>query len=56
MTLKLAGSIADLAAGVVVVGTLADWLPPVAAGFAIVYTAIRIGEWARVAIWKHPPR
>ena len=56
MTMKLVSDIADITAGAVVVGTLAKWLPPIAAGFAIVWTVIRIGEWARIVIWKRPPR
>jgi hypothetical protein len=39
--IKIAG---DVLAGTLVVASLADWLPPVAAFFALVYTAIRIYE------------
>jgi len=56
LTLKFVSDIADGVAGALVIGTLAKWLPPIAAFFAIVWTVIRIGEWARVVIWKHPPR
>ncbi len=56
MTLKFVTDIIDAAAGAIVVGTLAKWLPPIAAAFTILWIIIRIGEWARVAIWKHPPR
>ncbi len=47
---------ADVAAGVLVIGTLADWLPPVAAGFAIVWTGIRIYEHVRWVRKGRPPR
>lgn len=30
-----------------VIGTLAEWLPPVAAALSIVWTCIRIHEWWR---------
>jgi hypothetical protein len=46
----------DIVTGVVVVGTVAEWLPPLAAFFAIVWTGIRIYEWARVVIFKKPKR
>jgi hypothetical protein len=46
----------DIAAASVAVGALAEILPPIAAALAILWTLIRIGEWARVAIFKKPPR
>ena len=45
----------DLAAGGVTIGALTDMLPEIAAFFAIVWTGIRIYEWARVRIWKKEP-
>lgn len=45
----------DLIAGSTVIATMAGWLPSVAAILAIVWTGIRIYEWARVRIWKKPP-
>lgn len=47
---------ADVVSATVVVGTLAEILPPIAAGFAIIWTLIRIYEWARVVFWGLPPR
>ncbi len=52
--MKLISDIADVAAGVVVVGTLVQWLPPIAAFFSIVWLVIRTGEWLR--IWSRPKR
>ncbi len=46
----------DVIAAGTAIGTVAEVLPPLAAGFAIIWTTIRIYEWARVAIWKKPPR
>lgn len=40
-------NLADLAAAGTAVGTLAGWLPNVAALFTIVWTGIRIYEWLR---------
>lgn len=37
-------------------GYLADALPPLAAAAGFIYMLTRIYEWARVAIWKKPPR
>ena len=56
MPVKIVSDIADVTAGVVVIGALAQWLPPVAAFFSIVWLVIRIGEWARVVVWGRPPR
>ncbi len=56
MTLKLVADAADITAGVLVIGTLTKWLPPIAAAFAILWTVIRIFEWARVALWGKPKR
>lgn len=38
----------DLASYAVVISTLAEWLPPVAAAVSIIWTAIRFYEW-----WKN---
>ncbi len=56
MVLKILSDTADVVAGVVVIGSLAQWLPPIAAFLSIIWLVIRIGEWARVRIWKRPPR
>ncbi len=56
MTIRAITDTADVVAGAVVVGALAKWLPPLAAFLSIVWLLIRIGEWARVRIWKRPPR
>ena len=56
MTVKTVADVVDVAAGLVVVGSLIDWLPPIAAFFSIIWLVIRIGEWARVAIWGRPKR
>lgn len=45
----------DVVAGLLAYGTLADLLPAVAAFLAIVWTGIRIYEWARVRLWGKPP-
>ncbi len=55
---KVAG---DVLAGTLVVASLADWLPPVAAIFALIYTLIRIYESYTVqriiarVLGKQPP-
>ena len=56
MTLRLISNAADVAAGAVVIGSLAQWLPPIAAFLSIVWLLIRIFEWARVRLWKRPRR
>ncbi len=56
MSIKAITDAADVVAGAVVVGALAKWLPPIAAFLSIVWLLIRIGEWARVAVWKRPKR
>jgi len=56
MSIKVMANVADVASGAVVIGALAKWLPPIAAFLSIVWLSIRIGEWARVAIWKRPRR
>ncbi len=56
MTPRVIADVADVTAGAIVVGSLAQWLPPIAAFFSIIWLAIRIGEWARVVIWKRPKR
>lgn len=37
--------VVDASAGLVALGTIFNALPQVAAGFAIIWYAIRIGEW-----------
>jgi hypothetical protein len=39
-----------------ITGYLADALPTWAAAAGLIYMLTRIYEWARVAIWKKPPR
>ncbi len=56
MTLKIIGNVTDLTALGVVVGSYTAALPDIAAGVAIIWGGIRIYEWARVAIWRRPPR
>ena len=56
MTIKALTDIADVTAGALVIGTLAKWLPPIAAAFTVLWIGIRVYEWARVVIWKRPPR
>ncbi len=56
MTLKVITDAGDVAAGAVVIGALVKWLPPIAAFLSIIWLLIRIGEWARVAVWNRPPR
>ncbi len=56
MPVKVVSDIADVAAGAVVIGSLFQWLPPLAAFLSIIWLVIRIGEWARVVVWKRPPR
>lgn len=46
----------DVLAGFTILGTFANWLPNIAALLAIIWTIIRIYEWARVAIWGKPRR
>ncbi len=56
MAIKVITDAADVVAGLVVVGALAKWLPPIAAFLSIVWLLIRIYEWARVAVWRLPKR
>ncbi len=56
MTPRVIADAADVIAGVVVVGALAQWLPPIAAFMSIIWLGIRMYEYARVVIWKRPPR
>ena len=42
----------DLAAGAGAIGSVLGWLPEIAALLAIIWTLIRIYEWARVRIFK----
>ena len=46
----------DALAAVSAFGAFTSMLPNIAALFAIVWTTIRIYEWARVVIWKRPKR
>lgn len=46
----------DFASATVAVASVAEFLPPLAALFAIIWTCIRLYEWARVALFKKPPR
>lgn len=36
----------DVLAGTITIGVLAQWLPSIAAAFTIIWTGIRIYEWA----------
>jgi hypothetical protein len=47
--------IMDVAAIAGAAGSLMSYLPTIAALLAIIWTLIRIYEWARVRIWKVPP-
>lgn len=42
----------DVAAGISAFGTVMGYLPEIAAVLAIIWTLIRIYEWARVRIFK----
>lgn len=44
----------DIVSGMVAFGTVLDLLPAVAALLAIIWTCIRIYEWARVRICGKP--
>ena len=44
--------VADAAATGTVIGTLATWLPPIAAGFAIVWYLLRMYEWFEFGRFK----
>ena len=44
--------VGDMAAGAGAFGAVLGWLPEAAAFLAIVWTSIRIYEWARVRIFK----
>ena len=48
MTVRTIAYVADAAAGLVVVGTLTAWLPPIAAGLTIVYISMRIAQ----LVWR----
>jgi len=37
----------DLASFAVVLGTLAEWLPPLAAAASLIWTGMRIWDWLR---------
>lgn len=47
--------VGDIAAGAGAVGSYLSFLPEVAALLAIIWTIIRIYEWARVRIFNKPP-
>jgi hypothetical protein len=47
--------VGDIAAGGTVLGSVFGYLPEVAAVLAIIWTGIRIYEWARVRIFKKQP-
>lgn len=51
-THSAAHNILDAAAGVTMLATLAQWLPPAAALFTIVWTGLRIYEWIKDKKWK----
>jgi hypothetical protein len=44
------GNIGDALAGVSVLATLTQILPPIAAAFAIIWTGIRMYEWFRFRV------
>lgn len=44
--------VGDAFAGLGALGAVVGWLPEIAAFLAIVWTLIRIYEWARVRIFK----
>jgi hypothetical protein len=44
----------DVASGGVVLATLAQWLPPLAALASLVYVLLRIIEWVNKKSWRHP--
>ena len=46
-TIEMVKSAVDVTSAAVVLGTLAAWLPPMAAALTIVWTAIRITETRR---------
>lgn len=46
------GNGGDTVSAIAILGAISDILPPIAAFLAIVWTAIRIYEWARVRIFK----
>jgi len=48
--------VGDIVAGVSALGAFTSILPSIAALFAIVWTTIRIYEWARVVIFKKARR
>lgn len=45
-----AGDLGDTLAGIAVIGTVSEILPPIAALFAIIWTGIRMYEWVRFRI------
>lgn len=53
MNIKDAG---DMSAVALAFGTVSNLLPSIAALLAIIWTLIRIYEWARVALFNKPKR
>ena len=47
--------VGDIAAGSTVLGSVFGYLPELAAVLAIIWTLIRIYEWARVRIFNKQP-
>ena len=45
-------SFVDVTSAGVAVGTIAGWLPHLAALFTIIWTGLRIYEWAEKRWWK----
>jgi hypothetical protein len=45
-------NVLDAAAGVTMIASLAQWLPPMAALFTVIWTALRIYEWVKDKKWK----
>lgn len=46
--------VGDAASVAVIIGALSEVLPPIAALLAIIWTGIRIYEWARVRLFNKP--
>lgn len=51
----IVGNGGDVTTALVLLGTVSELLPPIAAVLAIVWTLIRIYEWARVRLFNKPP-
>lgn len=52
---EMAQNAADIAAGSTALAAYLSWLPEVAVVLTIIWTLIRIYEWARVRIFKKLP-